>query len=87
MGSKRLIYATGRPYGAPLVMVRGGAIRDPDVKAALRAAGFRWEPTLHAWHTYLYDDDFADVLADLADRFDVDVVPKDGQAPIANLLH
>lgn len=84
--TKRLIYATGHPYGAPLAMVRGGGTRDPDVKAALRAAGFRWDGTLHAWHTYLWDDDFAAVLRDLADRFDVEVVPKDGQEPLANLL-
>lgn len=75
-----LVYATGRPYGAPLAMLRGGATRDPEVKAAIKAHGFMWDGARHAWRTYMYDDEFAAVLADLADRFpEVAIRPKDGQ--------
>lgn len=75
-----LIYSTGRPYGAPLAMLRGGATRDPEVKDAIKAAGFHWDGVRYSWATYLYDGEFAAVLTDLAARFpEVTIRPKDGQ--------
>ena len=74
-----LIYATGRPYGAPLAMLRGGATKDPEVKAAIKDHGFGWDGTLHAWRSYMYDDEFQAVLDDLATRFpEVTIKPKEG---------
>lgn len=72
---KRIIYAQGRPYGAPLVMVRGGGTRDPEVKEFLRNVGFRWDDLRFAWATYLDKSDFRDVLLKLQEM-GLEVVPK-----------
>lgn len=81
-----LIYATGRPYGAPLAILRGGATRDPEVKARMREAGFSYDETLHGYRTYLYDDDFAAAIRTIVDGIDgVTVKPKDGTDPLEGL--
>ena len=77
----KIIYSRGFPYGAPLAMIRGGATRDPDVKAAIKAAGFRYDGSKHAFTHYLYGDAFAEVLCSLRDGFGVEVLPKGGLDP------
>lgn len=65
---RRIIYARGFPYGAPLVMLRGGATRDDDVRDLLRARGYRWEMSgrgSHAWETYEDRSDLAETLTQL----------------------
>jgi hypothetical protein len=74
--AKRISYARGFPYGAPLAMVRGGATRDPEVKDALKIAGFRWDHARKAWTTYMDRQDFGSVLRGLRDIFGCEVVPK-----------
>jgi hypothetical protein len=73
-----LVWSTGRPYGAPLLTLRGGATRDPDVKAAIKAAGFLWDGSRHAWITYTYDAE--QVVTDLASPFPNVVLVAKGQA-------
>jgi len=76
--TNRISYARGFPYGAPLAMVRGGATRNPDVKDALKIAGFRWDYTRKAWTSYMDRQDFGSVLRALRDIFGCEVVPKAG---------
>ena len=73
----RIVYSRGFPYGAPLVMIRGGATRDPDVKQYLREQGFRWDGTSHAWTSYMDRLDLAPVLRTLRDVHGCTVDPKD----------
>ncbi len=73
-----LIYSRGFPYGAPLVMLRGGATKDAAVKDALRAAGFRWDGTTYAWTMYLDRLDLGALLVRMRDEFGCEVKPKDG---------
>lgn len=72
----RIVYSRGFPYGAPLAMIRGGATRDPDVKAYLRREGFRWDGTVHAWTTFLDRSDLVVVLRALRDEHGCQVDPK-----------
>ena len=76
MASKKIIYARGFPYGAPLAMVRGGGTSIPEVKAFLRVEGFRWG-SRYAWEHYLDREDFGAILKKLRDDFGLEVVPKD----------
>jgi len=78
MKSRKIIYARGFPYGAPLVHLRGGATRDPLVKDAIKLAGFRWDSSMHAWKTYMDRLDLGTVLKALRDEFGCDIEPKDG---------
>ena len=65
MGQKRIVYSRGFPYGAPLVMLRGGATREPQVHAFLKWLGFHWNPDRHAWEHYMYGAEFKIVLKTL----------------------
>lgn len=38
-----------RPYGAPLVYVRGGGTKHEVTRAWFKENGFRWDDTEHAW--------------------------------------
>lgn len=75
---RKISYARGFPYGAPLAMVRGGATRDADVKEFLREHGFRWDGSRYAWSHYLDRVQFGSVLRYLRDNFNCEVVPKQG---------
>lgn len=77
MTEARIIYAQGRPYGAPLVLIRGGATRLPIVRERLQQLNFQFSPERHGWATYLDTHTFAVVLRDLRDRYHCNVVPKD----------
>lgn len=74
--SRKLIYARGFPYGAPLVMLRGGATRDPEIQQYLRDAGFRWDGSLYAYKNYMDGGSFATLLMIMRDEFACDVQPK-----------
>lgn len=75
----KVIYSQGRPYGAPLTMLRGGATRDPDVKQYIKEVGYRWNGQRFCWEWYSpSNDDFRDILVELRDRFGCEVVPKEG---------
>lgn len=76
----KIIYARGFPYGAPLVMLRGGAFKDPVVRDAVKSEGFGWDGRLFAWKHYLYTDDLRAVLRKLRDA-GCEVVPKSDLAP------
>lgn len=79
MASKRIIYARGFPYGAPLVMIRGGATCDPEIRAYLRdECKLTWDGTRYAWTSYLDRLDLGPILKTLRDRFGCDVMPKGG---------
>lgn len=73
----KIIYSRGFPYGAPLVMLRGGATRDPAVKSYIRGCGFRWDGGSHAWQTYMDRSDFGPILKNLRDGFGCEVIPKE----------
>ena len=74
----RLIYSRGFPYGAPLVMVRGGATKDPGVRADLKAAGFSWDSTTYSWRSYMGRDEFATILRSLVATHGCEAVLKSG---------
>jgi hypothetical protein len=74
--AKRISYARGFPYGAPLVMLRGGATKDNAVRDFIRAEGFRWDGKLYAWSHYMDRRDFGAVLKRLRDEFDCEIVYK-----------
>lgn len=76
--SKRVIYSRGFPYGAPLVMLRGGATKDAEVKSYLKEQGFRWDGGSYAWQTYMDRSDLGPVLKHLRDELQCEVLPKDG---------
>lgn len=79
--TNKISYARGFPYGAPLVMVRGGAINNPNVKAYLKARGFIWQgKPVFAWTHYMHADDFREILLYLR-SLGCDVVPKRGLDP------
>lgn len=46
---KKIIYSRGFPYGAPMIYIRGGGTRDPEVKALLKENSFVWTSHIHAW--------------------------------------
>lgn len=79
--SKRVVYSRGFPYGAPLVMVRGGATRDPEVKSYLKAQGFVWDGSSYAWQHYLDRSDLGPVLVHLRDELGCEVLAKEGMDP------
>lgn len=60
-----IVYARGSPYGAPMVMIRGGATRSPIIKQYLRAKDFVWDERMHAYVSYLDKTDFLQVLKEL----------------------
>jgi hypothetical protein len=60
-------------------MIRGGATRDPDVRAFLKEKGYRWNGQRFCWEWYSPSNaDFRDILVELRDRFGCEVVPKEG---------
>lgn len=64
----RIIYSLGFPYGAPLVMLRGGGTKHPDAKAIYKGRfGFVWDSVRYAWTSYMYESDFIPVLQALQD--------------------
>ena len=75
--SNKISYSRGFPYGAPLVTVRGGATKQPDVRAFLKERGFSWDSRAHGWTHYMYGEEFTEVLWHLQDTFGCTVVPKD----------
>ena len=79
--ASRIVYARGFPYGAPLAMLRGGGTRDPQVKDYLRANGFRWDSTAHAWTHYLDREDLAAILRRLRDYHGCTIEPKANMTP------
>lgn len=78
MKLRKISYARGFPYGAPLAMVRGGATRDADVKEFLRGVGFRWDGSRYAWSHYMDRSEFGSVLRYLRDTLNCEVGPKSG---------
>lgn len=72
-----LYYSRGFPYGAPLVMLRGGATKQPEIKALLKQIGFQWDGAIHAWKTYMDRHDFGTLLLTLRDEYDCNVMPKE----------
>lgn len=72
-----IFYSRGFPYGAPLVMLRGGATKNQEVREFLKAEGFRWG-SRYAWEHYLDRQDFGMILKTLRDTFGCNVMPKDG---------
>ena len=81
-----LIYATGRPYGAPLCILRGAATKDDDIKQRMYGEGFQFDRDLHGWRMYMYDSEFVESIKRIVkDRPDVTVKPKDDQDPLVGL--
>jgi hypothetical protein len=78
MAGLRIIYARGFPYGAPLAIVRGGATKHPEIKGFLREQGFRWDGQLYGYTTYLWAEEFRQVLKRLRDDYGCEVIPKSG---------
>lgn len=77
----RIIYSRGFPYGAPLVMLRGGATRDKGVQAFLRSKGLGWQASgrsSHAWEGYLHRDELHAVLVALRDDYGCEIYAKRG---------
>lgn len=74
--SKRIIYSRGFPYGAPLVMLRGGATKDSAVRDYLKSLRFMWNPQRFAWENYMYKSELVDVLLHLRDELGCEVIPK-----------
>lgn len=74
----KISYSRGFPYGAPLVMIRGGATKIPAVKEFLRAEQFRWDGSTFAYTRYMDRSDFGPILKKLRDEFHCEVVPKAG---------
>ncbi len=77
-GSRRIIYSRGFPYGAPLVMVRGGGLKVSGVLGYLREQNFTWNPERYCWQTYLNKPEFRTILRVLRDAYGCDVIPKEG---------
>lgn len=76
--SQKIIYARGFPYGAPLAMLRGGGTKT--AREFLKAEGFTWDGSLHAWKHYLNAPELREILAVLQAQ-GYDVRPKDGLDP------
>jgi hypothetical protein len=57
-------------------MIRGGATREAEIQAFLKAEGFRWGGR-YAWEHYLGRIEFGEVLKKLRDAFGCEVIPKD----------
>jgi len=72
----KISYSRGFPYGAPLVMLRGGATKNSAVKDFIREQGFRWDGSTYAWTHYLDRSDFGPILKTLRDEYGCEVVPK-----------
>lgn|SRR5262245_12853568 len=71
-----LIYSRGFPYGAPKVMLRGGATKQPEILALLKQLGFTYDGSIYAWTHYMDKRDFAALLIVLRDEYDCIVKPK-----------
>ena len=81
-----LIYATGRPYGAPLAILRGGATRDDEIKRRMYGEGFQYDQTLHGYRMYEYDSEFVKSIKRIVrDRPDIRVMAKKDQEPLVGL--
>ncbi len=76
MPSMKISYSRGFPYGAPQVRLRGGALKCDTVKSWVRDRGFRWNGQAHAYETYMYGEEFREVLEYLRDTFGCAIVPK-----------
>jgi hypothetical protein len=76
--SRRIIYSRGFPYGAPLVMLRGGGLNISGVKGYLREQGFRWNSRSHAWESYMYRPEFETLLKILRDAYGAEIHAKEG---------
>lgn len=71
----RLVYHRGFPYGAPMVSLRGGATKIPEVRETLKGAGFYWDGAKYAWSTAMHRDELTNLLITLRDTFMLEVVP------------
>jgi hypothetical protein len=78
MPSNKISYSRGFPYGAPLVTLRGGALKRDEVKAWVRLQGFQWNSAAHGYQHYMYGDDLRDILEHLRDHFNCEIVAKSG---------
>jgi len=81
MKSRKVIYSRGFPYGAPLVMLRGGGLKISGVLGYLREQGFRWQMSdrpSYAYENYMYADELRTILCVLRDSYGCEVVPKEG---------
>jgi hypothetical protein len=76
--SRKIIYSRGFPYGAPLVMLRGGGLNISGVKGYLRQEGFRWNGASHAWENYMHAPELRELLAILRVAYDCEIQPKEG---------
>ena len=74
--SRRIIYSRGFPYGAPLVMLRGGGLKVSGVKGFLRERDFKWDGRLFAWTTYMNAPEFRTILRILRDAYGCEIMPK-----------
>jgi hypothetical protein len=64
-GGRRIIYKRAHPYGAPLLIIRGGGtlhakewfktVKSPVNKGLARV--FSWDDCLHGWTTYMLHDE------------------------------
>lgn len=66
---RKVIYARGFPYGAPLFMIRGGATRDLAIREFLKSERFTWDAQRYAWVHYLNRPECAAILAKLRDEY------------------
>lgn len=81
--SKRIIYARGFPYGAPMIWLRGGGTRDPEVREYLKLKeegklNFWWDGSKHAWEGVVVTE--AELLTTLRHLRDMgyEILPKEG---------
>jgi hypothetical protein len=79
--SRRVIYSRGFPFGAPLVMLRGGGLKVSGVKGYLMERGFRWNPGRYAWETYMDKEDFTTLLLILRDSYGCEIHAKNDLDP------
>lgn len=79
--SNRVIYSQGRPYGAPLVMLRGGGLKRSGVLGWLREEGFRWNSRSYAWESYKDVSDFRRILNILREAYGCEIHAKEGLDP------
>jgi hypothetical protein len=75
--NRKVIYARGYPYGAPLLLIRGGATKHPEIVDFLKGNDFVYEgrPT-YAWKTYAGLIATREILTILQDEYDCTILAK-----------
>ena len=76
--SRRIIYSRGFPYGAPLVMLRGGGLQISGVKGYLREQGFTWDGAKHAYTNYMHAPELRTLLGILDVAYGCEIHAKEG---------